>query len=110
MSFPTLLDRESIRDRLAAIFPEGTPEREKCVRDAAAATIYAALYVGAVAGADRWLGPAHVYRMTEERARTLVDDAARDAYRRRPKLVGKGRWYEDNSREHPCSDSGLMAT
>jgi BsuBI/PstI restriction endonuclease domain/BsuBI/PstI restriction endonuclease HTH domain len=98
MSFPPLLGRETIRSRLQTVFPEGTPERDKCVREAAAATVFTMLYVGAVEGARRWLGPAHVVRMGDERADSMTTDEERAAYGRRAVPTG-ARWYAENSRE-----------
>ncbi|HVM78089.1 MAG TPA: BsuBI/PstI family type II restriction endonuclease [Stellaceae bacterium] len=97
MNFPALLDRNAIQKRLRVIFPEGTPERNKCVRGAAAATVFTMLYVGAVERGGRWLGPVHVVRMSDRRA-SKVDDGSRAAYARRAVLIGR-RWYAENSRE-----------
>lgn len=97
MTLPALLDLAYIRERLQIIFPEGTPGRDKCVRDAAAATVFAALYVGAVQYSGRWLAPVHVVRMSDKRA-AMSGDANRLAYGRRAELVGR-RWYAENSRE-----------
>lgn len=97
MTLPALLDRGSIRERLEIIFPEGTPQRNNCIRDAAAATVFTMLYVGAVEGTDRWLGPVHVVRMSDRRAAS-VSEAGRLEYGRHPKLIGR-RWYAENSRE-----------
>ncbi|MFZ5791322.1 MAG: BsuBI/PstI family type II restriction endonuclease [Pseudomonadota bacterium] len=97
MTLLPLLNRDVIRERLFVIFPEGAPERDKCVRGAAAATVFALLYVGAVEGADRWLGPVHVVRMSDAQARKDTDKERLD-YWRHPKLIGE-RWYQENSRE-----------
>lgn len=98
-----------IAERLPLIFPEGTPNRNYCVREMAAKTIFAALYVGAVEGSGRYLGPVHVYRMTEEQA-ALADQSDRDAYavavlKKNGQVPGR-RWYADNSRE-PVRDETL---
>lgn len=98
-----------IAERLPLIFPEGTPNRNYCIREMAAKTIFAALYVGAVEGSGRYLGPVHVYRMTEEQA-ALADQADRDAYsaavlKKNGQVAGR-RWYADNSRE-PVRDETL---
>lgn len=97
MTLPALLDRVSIQERLRIIFPEGTPERDKCIRDAAAATVFVMLYIGAIEGAGRWLGPVHVVRMSDKRA-AMVSQVQRLGYARRATLVGR-RWYAENSRE-----------
>lgn len=98
MALPPLLDRAEIAARLKLIFPEGTPERDKCVRDAAAATVAAFLYIGAVEGADIWANPVHVVRMGETRMLFAAGDAARAAYAKAATAMGN-RWYQDNSRE-----------
>ncbi|WP_084437633.1 BsuBI/PstI family type II restriction endonuclease [Niveispirillum irakense] len=98
MALPPLLDRADISTRLKLIFPEGTPERDKCIRDAAAATVAAFLYIGAVEGADIWANPVHVVRMGDSRMLFAADDAARAAYAKAATAMGN-RWYQDNSRE-----------
>jgi len=67
------------------------------------------LYVGAVQGTGRYLGPIHVYRMTEEQA-SKADDEARREYgegvvKRAYEISGE-RWYADNTRE-PIRDETL---
>lgn len=108
-SWPPYVTRRSIADRLPLIFPEGTPNRQYCVRELAASTIFAALYIGAIEGADRYLGPIHVYRMTAEQA-AKSDDLARRRYSttirsKKKRTLGK-RWYADNTRE-PIRDETL---
>lgn len=109
MSLPALLSREQVRRRLEAIFPEGTPSRGYCVRELAASTIFAALYVGAVEGADIHIGPKHVYRMGDDQA-ALDDKDDRLAFARaieKPGFKPKGAsWYADNTRE-PIRDETL---
>lgn len=95
---PALLDRAEVARRLRQIFPEGTPERDKCVRDAAAATVAAFLYIGAVEGADIWLNPVHVVRLGDTRMLFSSDPASRADYAKAPRATGE-RWYQDNSRE-----------
>lgn len=108
MSLPPYVDRELVAERLPLIFPEGTPNRTYCVRDLAASTVFAGLYIGAVDGAGRYFGPVHVYRMTEEQA-TKVEAADRVAYdeaiSKKREVLGK-RWYADNTRE-PIRDETL---
>ena len=103
---PPYASRELIAERLPLIFPEGTPNRTYCTREMAASTVFVALYIGAVEGTDRYLGPVHVYRMTKERAAD-ADDAARLSYVKdiRRGIAGK-RWYEDGTRE-PIRDETL---
>lgn len=91
------------------IFPEGTPNRQYCIRELAASTVFAALYIGAVEGAERYLGPVHVYRMTDKQA-VKSSDTARSAYLaairgKKNRIPGK-RWYADNTRE-PIRDETL---
>ena len=109
MALPPYIPREVVGERLHLIFPEGTPNRTYCVRELAASTVFAALYIGAVEGAGIYLGPIHVYRMTEEQA-VKPQQADRDAYaasvlRKNPQIAGK-RWYADNTRE-PIRDETL---
>lgn len=98
-----------VAERLPLIFPEGTPNRGYCIREMSAKTVFVALYIGAVEGSERYLGPAHVYRMTNEQA-ALADQADREAYvnllRKKNGLPPGERWYADNSRE-PIRDETL---
>ena len=106
---PPYVSREVVGERLALIFPEGTPNRTYCVRELAASTAFAALYLGAIEGTNRFLGPVHVYRMTIEQAAKTAD-ADREGYaaqvlRRNGQVPGR-RWYADNTRE-PIRDETL---
>lgn len=112
---PTLLNRSQVRERLLEIFPAGTPYRVDTTNQTAAATVFVALYIGAVEGGEQLLGPKHVYRMTEEQA-ALTDPDARAAYIaaiHSPKGVIAGtRWYADTTREGIRDDTlreGLVA-
>jgi len=98
-----------VAERLPIIFPEGTPNRNYCVRELAVSTVFTLLYIGAVEGSGRYLGPVHVYRMTDKQA-LKRSDADRSAYckavvGKRKKIAGK-RWYADNTRE-PIRDETL---
>lgn len=90
------------------VFPEGTPNRNYCIRDSTAGVIFVALYIGAVAGNDTHLQPKAIYRMTEQQSH-LTSVADREGYRdavRKPKFQPPGvRWYEDNSREQLRDES-----
>lgn len=97
-NLPALLDRADVVRRLRLIFPDGAPERDKCVRDAAAATVTAFLYIGAVEGSGIWLNPVHVVRLGDTRMLFSADDTARRDYAKAPRALGE-RWYQDNSRE-----------
>jgi hypothetical protein len=106
---PPYITREQVSERLHLIFPEGTPNRTYCTRDLAASTVFTALYIGAVEGMGRYLGPVHVYRMTEEQA-AKPSDEVRQSYaaavlKRAGQIPGK-RWYADNTRE-PIRDETL---
>jgi hypothetical protein len=106
---PPYASRDLVAERLPLIFPEGTPNRTYCVRELAASTVFAALYIGAVEGTDRYLGPVHVYRMTAEQA-AKADDADRLGYAasvlKKNAQIGGTRWYADNTRE-PIRDETL---
>jgi hypothetical protein len=104
-----LATREEVHARLQVIFPDGTPNRSYLTRMLSASTVFTALYIDAVESSGTYLGPKHVYRMTDEQG-TLVDDAARSAYasgvlRTGSRIEGK-RWYQDNTRE-PIRDETL---
>jgi hypothetical protein len=106
---PRYVTRELVAERLPLIFPEGTPNRNYCVRELAASTVFTALYIGAVEGSNCYLGPVHVYRMTHEQS-TKSGDADRLNYAtvvlaRKSEVPGR-RWYADNTRE-PIRDETL---
>ncbi len=108
-NLPPYVARDLVAERLPLIFPEGTPNRIYCVRELAASTVFTALYIGAVQGSGRYLGPVHVYRMTNKQASKSAD-ADRNAYAsavldRSGRVFGK-RWYADNTRE-PIRDETL---
>ncbi len=110
-----LLTRDEVRGRLLEIFPPGTAYRSDTTNQTAAATVFVAIYIGAIVGTDVWLGPKHVYRMTEEQA-AHTDGESRGAYvtairSPRGKIDG-ARWYADNTREGIRDDTlreGLVA-
>lgn len=105
-----LAAREEVHRRLLAIFPEGIQHRTYVTRMLAASTVFTALYIGAIEGENRWLGPKHVYRMTEQQASRETSDEAREAYAKdvmKPGGFAEGvRWYQDNTRE-PIRDETL---
>ncbi len=107
--FPPYATKALVAERLPIIFPNGIENRIYCTRDMAASTVFAMIYVGAVEGANQYLGPVHVYRMTDEQA-DLTADAEREAYAngvvRGQYVVPGARWYADNSRE-PIRDETL---
>ncbi|MBV1800178.1 hypothetical protein [Siccirubricoccus sp. G192] len=91
-----------MRERLLVIFPEGMPDRGYLVREATAKTVFTALYVGAIAGADRWIAPRHVVRMSDAQA-AQEGEAERTAYHAAMSAAKapspEGRWYAENTRE-----------
>jgi hypothetical protein len=101
--------RELVAERLRLVFPEGTPNRNYCIRELAASTVFTALYIGATEGSEIFLGPVHVYRMTDEQA-SKSDDAERRSYTKAAlkggTLISGIRWYADNTRE-PIRDETL---
>ncbi|MCY3874615.1 MAG: BsuBI/PstI family type II restriction endonuclease [Rhodobacteraceae bacterium] len=109
IALPPYVTRELVEERLPLVFPEGIPNRNWCVRQLAASTVFAMLYIGAVKDTGRYLGPIHVYRMTDEQA-GMRDDKSRLQYgenvRKRNYLVPGERWYADNTRE-PIRDETL---
>ena len=108
-ALPPYVSRELVAERLPLIFPEGTPNRIYCIREMAASTVFAMLYVGAVEGQGRFLGPVHVYRMTQEQS-LLSDEGDRLGYAKavlqKKHQASGARWYADNSRE-PIRDETL---
>ncbi|OWK27533.1 BsuBI/PstI family type II restriction endonuclease [Sphingomonas dokdonensis] len=104
-----LLTREEVHARLQEIFPDGAPNRAYLTRMLAASTVFVALYIDAVEGSGTYLGPKHVYRMTDEQA-ARTDDADRAVYAtgvlRTGSQVEGRRWYQDNTRE-PIRDETL---
>src|SRR6266849_528683 len=101
-ALPPYVTRAKVLERLPLVFPEGTPNRNYCVRELAASTIFTALYIGAVEGSGRYLGPVHVYRMTVQQAakphETDRENYAHGILRKNFKVRGT-RWYADNTRE-----------
>jgi hypothetical protein len=106
---PPYATRELLSERLQAIFPPGIENRDYCTRALAASTVFVALYIGAVEGGDRDLGPVDVYRMTFEQEALSSEEARHDYYavmRSRKKHVTGRRWYQDGTRE-PIRDETL---
>src|SRR5262249_22019013 len=93
---------QSIHARLGEIFPPGLGDRNYVVREAAARTVFAALYIDAVEGQNIWLAPVHVYRMSDTQA-AKQSDAERTSYveaiASRRYRAPEDRWMQDNSRE-----------
>ncbi len=99
---PPYIPRLAIHERLQVLFPEGVPQRTYCVREAAASTVFVMLYIGAVEGADIWVGPKQIVRMSDRQAE-IQDEGGRKAYAgasMQPGFEPDGkRWYLENSRE-----------
>lgn len=108
MTPPALLSWKDIHARLPEIFPEGLTNREHCIWEIAARTIFVMLYAGAVEGEDRWIRPDQVTRMTDAQAAS-VDDDARLAWAKASIKPSKadvpGRWYAVNTRESIRDDT-----
>jgi hypothetical protein len=108
MTLPALPSWKEIHARLPVIFPDGSANREHSIWEISAKTIFVMLYAGAVEGADRWIRPDQVSRMTDEQA-GLADDAARDAWVKVAMKPSKadvpGRWYAVNTRESIRDDT-----
>lgn len=106
---PPYVPRALVSERLQRIFPEGTPNRAYCIRELAASTVFSMLYIGAVESADVWLGPVHVYRMTDLQAEDRSEISRleyRSNLRKKSFQVPGNRWYADNTRE-PIRDETL---
>lgn len=97
-----LLPVEKVRDRLNRIFPPGMPRRVYFVREMAAKVVFTMLYIGAVEGEDVWLGPKHVYYMSDVQASRQDLQARKEyaaqAWKPNYKPIGE-RWYADTTRE-----------
>jgi len=106
---PPYVPKFLVSERLPLIFPEGTPNRNYCVRDLAVSTVFTMLYIGAIEGSGVYLAPKHVYCMTDEAAADETDSArkgyAANALKAGFRATGR-RWYADNTRE-PIRDETL---
>lgn len=106
-SFPTYVPLEVIIERLPIILPEGTPNRNYCIREIAAKTIFAMIYVGAVEGHEHLCAPHHIYKMTDEQS-MLSASSDRQDYREKVRrgIIPGNKWYADTTRE-PIRDETL---
>lgn len=102
---PPLIPTDKILERLRLIFSEGTPGREHIITKSTARVIFAAIFIGAILGTDRWLAPRHVYRMTDSLASTSSAAERLAFYKNVPKS-SENSWYADNSREQ-ARDQGV---
>lgn len=103
VSLPDLPSLDTITARLAMIFPEGMEHRGYLTREIAAKTVFVMLYVGAVEGAQRWVRPDQVTKMTDaQSARSSVKARlawAEESLGRGGQRDIAGRWYAVNTRE-----------
>ena len=109
MPYPPLLPVADIQERLLAIFPDGTTNRNYVTREIAAKTVFVMLYIGAVESAGSWLRPDQVTRMTDAQALLAEEDsrAAWSGESMRPAGgATTGQWYAANTRE-PIRDETL---
>jgi hypothetical protein len=109
---PKILSLKKIIDRLPAIFPEGTENRNYLIREIAAKTIFVMFYVGAIEGTNIWIRPDQVTKMTDAQARKN-SDSDRLEWAKASIEPGKmkdipGRWYSVNTRE-PIRDETLRS-
>lgn len=111
MALPPLLLVSEIWQRLRTIFPEGIENRTYVTREIAAKTIFVMLYTGAVEGAQRWVRPDQITRMSDEQAhvdgQTERETWTSDSLRANAGII-EGRWYAANTRE-PIRDETLRA-
>lgn len=109
MPYPPLLPVADIQERLLAIFPDGTTNRNYVTREIAAKTVFVMLYIGAVESAGSWLRPDQVTRMTDAQA-LLAEEDSRTAWSgesmRPAGGATTGQWYAANTRE-PIRDETL---
>ncbi len=107
VELPRLPRLGTVSKRLPEIFPESVEQRNYCVREMAARTIWVMLYAGAVRGNDRWIRPSQVTDMGRAQARRVAAEE-RDAWYRLTLSARKARpaWYAPNSRE-PIRDETL---
>ena len=109
MPLPPLLPVAGIHERLLAIFPDGTTNRNYVTREIAAKTVFVMLYIGAVESAGSWLRPDQVTRMTDAQALLAEDDSRAAWSEESMRPAGgstTGQWYAANTRE-PIRDETL---
>lgn len=109
MTLPIIPSSATVQHRLRIIFPEGTQERQWCIRDASVKTIRTMFYAGSIVGADRWLKPSQVVNMSDAQIANLAISERERWYR----LSSANRWprpsdawYAANSREQ-VRDEGV---
>ena len=107
---PPVPSLRTIRNRLMEVFPEGTENRTYVTREIAVSSVFVMLYTGAVEGADIWIRPDQVTKMSNAQA-AKTNDSSRMRRTRDSLIPGKmktvrGRWYAPNTRE-PIRDETL---
>lgn len=98
MTLPPLISAAEVERRLFFIFPEGMERLTQCRSKAAARTIAASIYIGAIEGSGIYVGPAHIVRLSEEQIEERKKPEDRDLYRKKMQSEFAG-WYNENSRE-----------
>lgn len=102
------VSKKLVTERLPLIFPEGTQNRNNCTSDVAASVVFVSLYIGAIEGTGQYLGPKHVYCMSDEQAKLSAEvqraDYGTGCYKRTFAPIGN-RWYADNTRESIRDDT-----
>jgi len=89
MPLPVIPSRETIRQRLQIIFPEGIEGRNYLIGDMAANAITVFFYIGAIEGTGQFLQPGHIYYMSDRQLKTQ-DDTSRIFWAK------KSNWARDN--------------
>ena len=107
---PPVPSLRTIRSRIIEVFPEGTENRTYVVREIAVSSVFVMFYTGAIEGADTWIRPDQVTKMSDAQA-AKTDDTSRTRWTRDSLAPGKmkavrGRWYASNTRE-PIRDETL---
>ena len=109
MTLPRVPLQAVVEARLTQIFPDGTPERQWCVRLAAVRTVLTLFYAGAIDGSGRWIKPNQVVSLSDEQLACTGAPEREDWY----KASSANRWtptgapwYASNSREQ-VRDEGL---
>lgn len=86
---PPIPSRETIRQRLKQIFPEGIEGRVYLIGDMAVNTVSVFFYVGAVEGFDHLLQPGHIYYMSDRQLMSQDENS-------RTLWAGKSQWARDH--------------
>ena len=107
---PPVPSLRTIRNRLPEVFPEGTENRTYVIREIAVSSAFVMFYTGAIEGADIWIRPDQVTKMSDAQA-AKTNDSSRIRWTKDSLAPGKmktvrGRWYAPNTRE-PIRDETL---